>query len=67
MGLFDELKGMAGAAEKALSEHPNQVKAALSKLEDVIDEQTGGSHHDQIAAAGARAEQYIDQQAKPAT
>lgn len=67
MGLFDELKGLAGAAEKALSEHPDEVKAALSKLEGVIDEQTGGSHHDQIATAGAKAEQYIDEQTKPAT
>ena len=64
MGLFDELKGMADAAEKALGEHPDQVKAALSKLEDVIDKQTGGSHHDQIAAASAKAEVYIDKQGK---
>lgn len=64
MGLFDELKDMAGAAEKALAEHPDQVKAALAKLEGVIDEQTGGSHHDQIAQAGAKAEQYIDKQAQ---
>ncbi len=64
MGLFDELKGMADAAEKALGEHPDQVKAALSKLEDVIDKQTGGSHHDQIAAASAKADAYIDKQGK---
>lgn len=42
LGLFDELKDMAGAVEKAASEHPDQVKAALAKLEGVIDEQTGG-------------------------
>ena len=65
MGLFDELKGMADAAENALSEHPDQVKAALAKLEDVVDNQTGGSHHDQIAAAGKKAEDYIDKQAQP--
>ena len=64
MGVFDELKGMADAAEKALGEHPDQVKAALSKLEDVIDKQTGGSHHDQIAAASAKADAYIDKQSK---
>ena len=64
MGLFDELMGMAGAAEKALGEHPDQVKAALSKLEDVIDKQTGGSHHDQIAAASDKADAYIDKQSK---
>lgn len=60
MGLFDELKDMAGAVEKAAAEHPDQVKAALSKLEGVIDEQTGGSHHDQITEAGAKAEAYLD-------
>jgi hypothetical protein len=64
MGLFDELKGLADAAEKAISEHPDQIKTALAKLEDVIDEQTGGSHHDQIAAASAKADAYIDKQSK---
>ena len=67
MSLFDELKDMAGAVEKAASEHPDQVKAALAKLESVIDEQTGGSHHDQIASAGAKAEAYLDSKATPKT
>ncbi len=65
MGMFDELKGMEAAAEKALSEHPDQVKAALGKLEEVVDKQTGGSHHDQIVNAGQKATEYIDKQAKP--
>ncbi len=63
MGLFDEVKDMAAAAEKAAAEHPDQVKQALGKLTDVIDEQTGGSHHDQIAKASQKAEEYIDKQA----
>lgn len=67
MGLFDQLKGMAGAAEKAASEHPDQVKAAIGKLEGVIDDQTGGSHHDQIAKASAKAEEYIDKNSAPKT
>lgn len=67
MGLFDELKDMAGAVEQAASEHPDQVKAALAKLEGVIDEQTGSSHHDQIASAGAKAEAYLDSKATPKT
>ena len=67
MGLFDELKDMAGAVEKAASEHPDQVKAALSKLEGVIDDQTGGSHHDQIAKASAKANDYIDKNSAPKT
>lgn len=67
MGLFDELKDMAGAVEKAASEHPDQVKAALAKLEGVIDEQTGGSYHDQIAKAGAKADAYLDGKTTPKT
>ncbi len=67
MGLFDELKDMTGAVEKAASEHPDQVKAALAKLEGVIDDQTGGSHHDQLAKASAKADEYIDKNAAPKT
>jgi hypothetical protein len=66
VGLFDELKGMAEAAEKAAADHPDQVKSALTGLEGVVDKQTGGTHHDQIAQAAAKAEEYIDKQAKPA-
>ena len=65
MGLFDEMKDMAGALEKAAAEHPDQVKAALGKLGAVVDEQTGGGHHDQIASASAKAEAYIDKNATP--
>ncbi len=55
---------MAAEAEKVLSEHPDDVKKALAKLEGVVDEQTGGSHRDQIAAAGSKASDYVDKQAK---
>ncbi len=65
MGLFDQMKDMAGAAEKAAAEHPDEVKSALGKLEDVVDEKTGGGHHDQIAQARAKAEEFIDDRAKP--
>ena len=67
MGLFDELKGMAEAAEEAAAEHPDQVKSALQGLEGVVDKETGGTHHDQIVGAGAKAEEYIDKQAKPSS
>lgn len=63
MGLFDELKGLAGAAEKALQENPDQVKSALGKLAEVVDQETGGSHHDQIEKAQEKAAAYIDKQA----
>jgi ElaB/YqjD/DUF883 family membrane-anchored ribosome-binding protein len=61
MGLFDEMKDMADAAQKAAAEHPDEVKSALSKLEEVVDDKTGGQHHDQIAQAKAKAEAYIDE------
>ena len=67
VGLFDELKGMTEAAEKAAAEHPDQVKSALQSLEGVVDQKTGGAHHDQIAAAADKAEEYIDKQAKPSS
>ena len=66
MGLFDEIKGLADVAEKAAAEHPDQVKAALGKLGDALDSQTGGSHHDQIVKATGKAEEYIDKRS-PAT
>lgn len=63
MGLFDELKGMAQAAEKAAEEHPEAVKSALGKLGEVVDTKTGGAHHDQVAAAEEKAATYIEEHA----
>ncbi len=64
MGLFDELKGMAQAAEKAAEEHPEAVKSPLGELrEEVVDTKTGGAHHDQVAAAEEKAATYIDEHA----
>lgn len=65
MSLFDKLKGLEAAAEKAAAEHPDQVKAALAKLEGAADAKTGGTHHDQIAKAGAKAEAYLQSRNKP--
>jgi ElaB/YqjD/DUF883 family membrane-anchored ribosome-binding protein len=62
MSLFDNMKDMAEAAQKAAAEHPDEVKSALSKLEEVVDDRTGGEHHDQIAQAAAKAEAFIDEQ-----
>jgi hypothetical protein len=67
MGLFDELKGLAEAAEKAAEEHPDEVKMGIGKLAEVIDQQTGGQHHDQIAKAEQKADDYITGHAKGGT
>lgn len=64
MGLFNKLKGLQAAAEKA-AEHPDQVKAALTKIEGAADAKTGGTHHDQIAKAGAKADAYLNSRNKP--
>ena len=62
MGLFDQMKDMAEAAQDAAASHPDQVKSALNKLEEVVDDKTGGQHHDQIAQAADKAEAFIDEQ-----
>jgi hypothetical protein len=62
-GHFDELSGFAVAAEKSAADHPDQVEAAVQKLEGVVDEKTGGRHHGQVVQAGAKAEQSIARQA----
>ena len=67
MGLFDELQDMAGKAEKVAAEHPDQVKGALSKIEGVVDEKTGGTHHDQIVAAGEKAQEFIEKPSQPSS
>jgi hypothetical protein len=67
VGLFDELKGLAEAAEKAAEEHPDEVKMGIGKLAEVIDQQTGGQHHDQIAKAEQKADDYIDRHAAGGT
>jgi hypothetical protein len=62
MGLFDGLKAKAKKAEKALSEHPDQVRSAISKAGSMVDKQTNGKHHSQIVQAEAKAETMIDKQ-----
>jgi hypothetical protein len=65
MGLFDELKETAAKAEKALAEHPGQVKSAMSKVGAVVDKKTGGKHHQQIVEAEQKADEFIVKKTKP--
>ena len=65
MGVFDKVKALEAEAEKAAAEHPDQVKAALAKLEGAADDRTGGTHHDQIAQAGEKAQAYRDRKNPP--
>jgi hypothetical protein len=49
MGFLDEAKD---AAEKLVSEHPDQASQAIDKAEGLIDQQTGGRFTDQIQSGG---------------
>jgi hypothetical protein len=66
MGFLDKLKKTATQVEKAVGEHPDQLKSALGKVEGVVDKRTGGKHHGQIEKLADKAEGFIDKEAKEA-
>ncbi len=59
MGLFDKMKDLEKSAEDLATAHPDQVKAGLAKLGNVVDQETGGRHHDQIAKAERQAADHL--------
>ncbi len=61
MSFLDDAKNLAEKAEELAKEHPDQVKSALGKAEELADKQTGGKFTDQIKSAGDKAEGYLDQ------
>lgn len=64
-GSVHKVKQLEADAEQAAAEHPDQVKAALAKIEGAADARTGGTHHDQIARAGEKAQAYLDRKNPP--
>jgi hypothetical protein len=66
MGFLDKLKKTASQVEKAVGEHPDQLKSALDKVEGVVDKKTGGKHHGQISKFADKAEDFIEKEAKDA-
>jgi len=60
VGLFDEVANVVGQAEKLAHEHPDQVKAALAKAEEVADDKTGHKYSSQIAAGIQKASETLD-------
>ncbi|MBV9486955.1 MAG: antitoxin [Frankiaceae bacterium] len=66
MGFLDKIKKTASQVEKAVGEHPDQLKSALSKVEGIVDKKTGGKHHGQISKFADKAEDYIEKEAKQA-
>lgn len=50
--LINKVKQMAG-------QHPDQVAKGLDKVEDLVDQKTGGKYGDQIHKGGDAAEKYL--------
>ncbi|HEX3816441.1 MAG TPA: antitoxin [Mycobacteriales bacterium] len=52
-GLLDRLKGL-------VKDREGQIKSAVDKAGDFVDDKTKGKYHDKIAKAGEKADQVID-------
>jgi flagellar hook-basal body complex protein FliE len=52
-GLLDKLKGL-------VKERETQIRTAVDKAGDFVDDKTKGKYHDKIAKAGEKADQAID-------
>lgn len=59
MGFMDDAKNLAAQAQELAQAHPDQVKAALGKIEETVDDQTGHQHTDAIHNASAKAEGFL--------
>ena len=57
---MDTLKGLFGKAETLAKEHPDQAKAAIGKVEGVVDDKTGNKYSSQIHDGAAKVEGMID-------
>ena len=57
MGFLDEAKGLAGKAKELAEEHADQVKGAVQKAGDVIDEKTG----DKFKGAVDKGQAFVDE------
>lgn len=61
MNLKDGLGRLTRKAQDLAGKHPDQVKQAIDKAENLIDQRTGHKHSDQIHSAGAKAEDFLEQ------
>jgi division protein CdvB (Snf7/Vps24/ESCRT-III family) len=52
-GLLDKLKGL-------VKERETQIRSAVDKAGDFVDDKTKGKYHDKIAKAGEKADQAIN-------
>ena len=61
MGIFDEVKNLAVEGEQLAKQHPDQVKAALAKAEQAIDDQTGHKFSAQLQQGVAKADEFLQE------
>jgi hypothetical protein len=66
MGFMDKIKQSAAKVEKAVGDHPDQLKNALNKVEGLANSKTGGKHRGQISKLADKAEDVIEKEAKEA-
>lgn len=60
MGIMDDIAKVAHKAQDLAAQHPDQVKQALDRAEEMLDKNTGGKHTGQIHSAGDKAEAYLN-------
>jgi len=53
MALLDKLKGL-------VKEREGQIRSAVDKAGDFVDDKTKGKYHDKIAKAGEKADKALD-------
>jgi hypothetical protein len=58
MGFLDDAKGLADKAKDLAEEHSDQVKSAVTKAGDLVDEKTGDKYKDQID----QGQKFVDDQ-----
>lgn len=62
MGLMDDAQQWVQEGEQLAKQHPDQVKEGLEKVEQALEQQTGGQYNSQIEAAGDKAEGFLGNQ-----
>lgn len=65
VGIGDKLSELKQKVQQTLSEHPDQAKQGIDKVEHYADERTGGKHSAQIDKAADMLKRHIDEQGQP--
>jgi hypothetical protein len=60
VGLFDDVKKLAGEAKDAVADHDEQVIDGIDKVADLVDDKTGGKHKDTIEKAAGKAKGAVE-------